>query len=175
VNRTTTSFRIATAADAPALAAFAERTFRETFGPFNRPDDMEAYCAETYAVERQRRELADPERLTLVLEQAGQLAAYGQLLAGRAPDSVSGEEPIELLRFYVDKPWHGRGVAHALMTEVAAAARRRGARTLYLGVWERNLRALAFYEKEGFRSVGSRPFVLGTKVDTDLLLVRPLA
>jgi ribosomal protein S18 acetylase RimI-like enzyme len=60
------------------------------------------------------------------------------------------------------------------MMEVAAAARRRGARTLYLGVWERNVRALAFYEREGFRPVGLRPFRLGNKVDTDLLLVRPL-
>ena len=172
--RNDATLRIATADDAPALAVFAERTFRETFGPFNRPDDMDAYCAATYAVERQRRELADPRRLTLVVEHEARLAAYGQLLAGAAPECVTGEEPIELLRFYVDKPWHGRGIAHLLMTEVAAAARSRGARTLYLGVWERNVRAIAFYKKEGFRSVGSRPFVLGTKVDTDLLLVRPL-
>jgi GNAT superfamily N-acetyltransferase len=170
----TQTLRIATAADAPTLAVFAERTFRETFGRFNRPDDMDEYCAATYTVERQRRELADPGRLTLVLENAAQLAAYGQLLAGAAPECVAGEEPIELLRFYVDKPWHGRGIAHTLMMEVAAAARRRGARTLYLGVWERNVRALAFYEREGFRPIGSRPFRLGNKVDTDLLLVRPL-
>jgi ribosomal protein S18 acetylase RimI-like enzyme len=169
------AIRIAIADDAPALAAFAERTFRETFSRFNKPDDMDAHCAATYAVERQRRELADPGRLTLIVEHAAQLAAYGQLVAGAAPECVTGEEPIELLRFYVDKPWYGLGLAHALMTEVAAAARRRGARTLYLGVWEHNLRALAFYEKEGFRPVGSRSFVLGTKVDTDLLLVRSLA
>jgi ribosomal protein S18 acetylase RimI-like enzyme len=168
------TIRIATAADAPALAAFAERTFRDTFGPFNKPDDMDAYCAATFAVEQQRRELADPARLTLVLEQEARLAAYAQLLAGPAPECVTGPGPIEIVRFYVDRSWHGRGFAQALMAEVVAAARRRGARTIYLGVWERNVRAIAYYQKEGFRAVGSHPFVLGTKVDTDLLLVRAL-
>jgi ribosomal protein S18 acetylase RimI-like enzyme len=69
---------------------------------------------------------------------------------------------------------HGRGVARQLMAAVFAAARGRSAQTLWLGVWEKNLRALAFYRKFGFVDVGSHQFVLGTDVQTDRLMVRDI-
>jgi ribosomal protein S18 acetylase RimI-like enzyme len=87
---------------------------------------------------------------------------------------VSGADPIELLRFYVDRRWHGQGVAGALMKETLAQARALGRRTVYLAVWERNARAIAFYRKAGFREVGAQPFHLGKDVQTDRVMVREL-
>jgi diamine N-acetyltransferase len=168
------TLRLATPDDAAPLAAFAEQAFREAFGPDNRAEDMDAYCAIAYALHRQRYELVDPARVTLLAEHDGQLAGYAQLLDGPAPACVLGPAPIELLRFYVGRPWQGRGLARALMAEAIGAAERRQARTLYLGVWERNRRAIAFYTKEGFRDVGSRPFVLGTDEQTDRVMALPL-
>src|SRR3954464_5656825 len=159
--------RLAGPDDAAAVATFAERSFRETFGPDNRPDDMEAYCAATYALERQRQELAAPDRVTLLTEMEGLLAGYAQLRDGLAPPCVSGTDPIEILRFYVDSRWHGRGIARSLMAETFARARAMGRRTIYLAVWERNARAIAFYHKVGFRKVGAQPFQLGKDVQTD--------
>jgi ribosomal protein S18 acetylase RimI-like enzyme len=78
------------------------------------------------------------------------------------------------MRFYVDRPWFGRGVAPALMAACAAEARRRGGDVLWLGVWERNARAIAFYEKCGFRRVGIQPFQLGSDRQTDYVMARPL-
>jgi ribosomal protein S18 acetylase RimI-like enzyme len=57
------------------------------------------------------------------------------------------------------------------MDAVVAAARSRGARTLWLGVWERNARGIAFYRKCGFRPAGTQTFVLGTDPQRDLVLV----
>jgi GNAT superfamily N-acetyltransferase len=165
-------FRVATVADAAGLAAFAERTFRETFGPHNRPEDIELYVPETYGVGRQRSELADPDRLTLLAEDGAGLVAYAQLVDEAAPACVRGPRPIEVRRFYVDGRWHGRGVAQRLMAEVAAAAVRRGARTLHLAVWEHNARAIAFYRKQGFAPVGAKAFILGTDHQTDLIVAR---
>jgi len=91
--------RLAGPDDAAAVAAFGERSFRETFGADNRPEDMDAYCAATYAVERQRREMAEPERVTLLAEMDGGLAGYAQLRDGPAPSCVTGADPIEILRF----------------------------------------------------------------------------
>lgn len=166
--------REAGAEDAPVLTAFGERTFREAFAAQNHPEDVEAYVAATYSPERQRTELTDPARLTLVAEIDGTLAGYAQLRAGEVPSCVSGPAPIELLRFYVDSPWHGRGIAHKLMAAVVEAARAGGARTLWLGVWEHNPRAIAFYTRSGFSDAGSQSFMLGSDRQTDRVMMRPL-
>lgn len=169
------TLRLATVADAAAVADFEERTFRETFGLYNRPEDMDAYCSTAYGLAQQRRELEDPRRFTLLAEHGGDIAGIAQLLSGPVPDCVTEPSPIELLRFYVDRPWHGRGLSPRMMSAVSTAAEEREARTLYLGVWERNARAIAFYTKQGFRDVGSRPFILGADHQTDRIMLRPLS
>lgn len=157
--------------DAAELAAFADRSFRETFAADNNAADMEAYCAEAFSPAAQRDALADRSIETLIcVDEAGRIAGYAQLRPGE-PDGVVRPAPLELWRFYVDRMHHGRGVARQLMAAVFAAARGRSAQTLWLGVWEKNLRALAFYRKFGFVDVGSHQFVLGTDVQTDRLMV----
>ena len=90
------------------------------------------------------------------------------------PACVAGEAPIELQRFYVDRAWHGRGIAQRVMAAARDAARQLGGRTFWLGVWERNPRAIAFYEKCGFRDVGSHAFRLGGDLQTDRIMVTTL-
>jgi GNAT superfamily N-acetyltransferase len=160
--------------DAAWLAALAERTFRETYTAFNTPEDMEAYVAGHFGPERQAAELSDGRMVTLVAEVDGHAAGYAQLARGPAPPAVTGPQPMEVVRFYVDRSWHGRGVAHQLMAAAADAAGRIGARTLWLGVWERNPRAIAFYHKCGFVDVGTQIFVLGADQQRDLVLERSL-
>ena len=158
--------------DAGPLAALAARTFQETFGAANDPADMALHLASAYGLAQQSRELADPAMATLVAEADGRLAGFAQLREGAAPGCVAGAAPIELLRFYVDAPWQGRGLAQALMDAVRRSAADRGRRTLWLGVWERNERAQAFYRKCGFRKVGTQVFVVGTDPQTDHVMLR---
>ena len=161
-------------ADAEELAAAAERWFRETFAPDNTAEDMEIYCASAFSAEIQRAQLADPAVETLLLHDPhGRLMAYAQLRDG-PPDGVPLTAPIELWRFYVDSQHHGRGMAARLMTAVDDAARARGARTLWLGVWEKNHRARAYYRKAGFVDIGSHDFHLGHDLQTDRLMSRAL-
>ncbi len=167
--------RLARADDAAALAELAERTFRDAFGADNRPDDLALHLASAYGTAQQAREIADPAMITLVGEHDGTLVAYAQLRRGTPPACVTGPAPIEVMRFYVAAAWHGRGVAQRLMTEVVDAAKRANAQTLWLGVWERNPRAIAFYVKAGYRDVGSQVFVVGTDPQADRVLMRPVA
>lgn len=165
--------RHAVPADAPALAALGERTFRDTFAADNTPENIAMHLAATYSAARQASELADPRRRTLVaVTDAGELIGFAQLLAGDVPPSVTGPAPIEVLRLYVDSGYHGRGVAHALMAALLEAAADHGARTIWLGVWERNPRAIAFYRKWGFEDVGSHDFLLGSDRQTDRVMMR---
>lgn len=160
--------------EAAELSAFAERVFREAFGAQNRTADLEMYIREAYGERQQAAELEDQDVTTLMAEVDGRLAGFAQLRTGKAPVCVSGSTPIELWRFYVDGPFHGRGVARALMEAVVGAARARSADTLWLGVWERNPRAQAFYRKCGFEDVGQHGFLVGTDLQTDRVMAQRL-
>jgi len=160
--------------DAAALAAFAARTFSETFAAENAAADMQAHLRHTYGVEQQTAELTSPAVVTLLAEMNGRLVAYAQMRRGPAPPCVQPSDAIELHRFYVDAPAHGTGVAQGLMAAVFEAARAAGTRHLWLGVWEHNVRAIRFYAKCGFVDVGSHDFVLGADRQTDRIMVRPL-
>jgi ribosomal protein S18 acetylase RimI-like enzyme len=160
--------------DAARLAEFGARTFAETFGAENTAENMAAYVAHAYGAGQQAAELADPAVITLIAEEDTAMAGYAQLSGRTAPPCVTGRVPIELRRFYVDRPWQGRGVAAALMAATLEAAAARGAGTLWLCVWERNARAQAFYRRAGFEDVGAAEFVLGTDRQTDRVMVRPI-
>ena len=166
--------RRATTADAALLAEVAARTFCDTFADSNTPEDMEKFLSSTYSEEIQRKEIEDGTMTTLLAECAGTVAGFAQIKMAKAPDCVKGPSPIEIKRFYVDKPFHGRGVAQELMRTAEEIARDAGAKTIWLGVWEHNDRAIAFYRKIGFFPVGSQPFLVGTDLQTDLVLERPL-
>jgi diamine N-acetyltransferase len=178
MNDNTVGFKVreAVAADAARLAEFGARTFYETFAADNTAEDMRQHLASAWSSEQQLREIADPSMQTLLqLDSSGQWSGFAQLRAGKLSDGVPREGSIELYRFYVDKPWQGRGAAGALMTTVKECARRRGARTMWLGVWERNARAQAFYRKHGFEKVGRQVFVVGSDPQTDDVMLCPLA
>lgn len=168
------TIRLGDAADATALAELAARTFREAFAADNRPEDMALHVARAYGISQQQSELVNPGIATLLVEVDGQLAGYAQVRSGIAPDCITGESPIELWRFYIAQPWHGRGVAQELMRRVKSEAYQLGGRTLWLGVWERNERAKAFYGKSGFVDAGSQVFMVGTDPQTDRIMARPL-
>lgn len=166
--------RRATADDAPALAEFAARTYTDTFGASTADDDLALFLHTAYGAPQQGAEIADPAVDVFLAEEAGVLAGFAQLREGPAPDCVTDEAPIELWRFYVDRPWHGRGVAGALMDAVEHGAQARGAKSIWLSVWEENGRAQAYYAKAGFRPVGTKDFIVGTDIQTDWVLVRIL-
>ena len=166
------AIRRARPGDAAELSAFARRTFIETFGEHNRAEDMDVYLARTYSESQQRAELAAENVVTLVSEADGAMDAFAQMRRGPAPPCVVGPAPIEVVRFYVDGSRHGHGLAHELMSAVLDTARSLHAQTVWLGVWERNDRAIAFYRKKGFATVGSQPFILGSDVQTDLVMMR---
>ncbi|MBU3670969.1 MAG: GNAT family N-acetyltransferase [Sinobacteraceae bacterium] len=168
------SIRPAQRSDAQALAELAEYTFREAFGTMNTAADMAMHCLQSYGETIQAAEIAANDRLTLLAEVNHELAGFTQLRWGAAPTCVSAEAPGEILRFYLRSEFHGAGVATTLMDTALAALRERGAKTAWLGVWEQNPRAIAFYRKRGFAEVGAQTFVLGTDRQRDKVFARSL-
>jgi ribosomal protein S18 acetylase RimI-like enzyme len=166
--------RCATVDDASLLAELGARTFYDTFVNDTGPEDMAAYLAASFGPEIQAGELADPQSAFFIAETDGAASGYAQLRAGETEVCVSGTKPVELVRLYVSQQWLGRGVGHALMRACVEAARRAGHKTMWLGVWEHNVRAQRFYRKWDFKVVGDHIFKVGSDPQTDLIMERAL-
>lgn len=169
------SVRKAAPSDAIALATLAERTFRETFAWANTAQDMEDHCRRSYGECIQATEIQDRSIITLVAECQACLAGYLQArFAASVPSCVEGSTPGEIHRLYVSGEYHGLGLAQALMNAGVIALQERGCDVAWLGVWERNPRAIAFYHKLGFREVGEHVFRLGSDPQRDVVMVKNL-
>jgi diamine N-acetyltransferase len=163
------------AADAAMLAELGARTFSETFAPDNSPEDMAAYLATAFSPSQQTRELADRETIFLIAETDGVAVGYAMLRSGNVLENVTGRNPIELVRLYVLQERLGSGVGAALMQACIREARQRGHKTLWLGVWEHNARAQAFYRRWDFTEIGTHVFQLGDDPQTDILMQRTIS
>jgi ribosomal protein S18 acetylase RimI-like enzyme len=165
--------RLAKASDARPLAEFGARTFDETFGSSNTPEDMEAYLSKNYNPEQQLTEILDPNVITLIAEWDGNIVAFSQFRLNPMANRSLGEIPVELWRFYLDRSWQGSGFAHVLMDHTLEAASQLG-RSIWLSVWEENIRAIKFYKKCGFIDIGKKDFWLGQDKQTDRVLMMHL-
>ena len=162
--------------DAAELALFAARTFAETFGDITSDDDMRAHLAATYRPDVQARELADPTVITLLALLDARIVAFAQVRHNATPPAcVTVPDAVELQRFYADRALHGTGLATRLMQDALAAAREIGGCYAWLGVWERNDRAMAFYRKAGFDDIGSTHYVVGSDRQVDRVFMAALS
>jgi ribosomal protein S18 acetylase RimI-like enzyme len=168
------SIRKADESDLNLLIDLGIRTFNETFAHLNSAEDMEAYMSEAFHPSQVASELADETSTFLIAERNNVAVGYAKLARGHVPDSVSDDSAIELARLYVLKEAFGAGVGSALMNAMLELAVAEGFRTMWLGVWEHNERAKAFYRKCSFHEVGSHVFQLGSDAQTDLLMERTL-
>ena len=161
-----------------ALARLAALTFPLACPPGSTAQDQQAFIDTVLSVERFAEYLADPLRDVLVAGE-DELVGYTMLVAGEPADedvqaALHLRPTIELSKCYVHPDHHGAGIANALMTASLDAARARGAQGMWLGVNQQNARAQAFYVRSGFAVVGTKHFTVGTRVEDDYVLERPL-
>lgn len=164
--------RRATPSDAARLADFARAAFVDAFGAQNDPRDMADYLAGAFGEPLQRAELTDPGCTVFLAEHEGELAGYAMLRDGAPPACVPDRSAIEIARLYAGQPWIGAGIGTLLMQRCLVEAAARGRRTIWLGVWERNVRAIGFYQRWHFSIVGSQSFQLGSDRQNDRVMCR---
>jgi ribosomal protein S18 acetylase RimI-like enzyme len=161
------ALRPATADDAAALAAFAALTFTDTYRDLDDAQEIADYVAEHFRPDVMAGVIADPRCATLLACAGDRLAGYAIVRDEAAPPCVAGPAPLQLWRLYLDHAFIGRGLGAALLQAAHDEAARRGGRTLWLGVYDRNVRAVAFYERAGFALVGGRDFLFGGRIYVD--------
>jgi GNAT superfamily N-acetyltransferase len=169
------NIRYANEKDALLLAELGRKTFYDSFIEFNTEEDMVKYLSEHYSEEIQMSEIQDPNAVFLIAEQDGMPVGYAKLKGDSKGDGVAGTNPMELQRIYSIQEYIGKGVGPALMKESIREAKDRGFNCLWLGVWEKNERAIRFYEKWGLKKVGNHIFILGENIQNDFTMELSLA
>ncbi len=162
--------------DAKLLTDLAYTTFWDAFAhhPKNAPDDLNYYMRQAFNQEQIAAELTDANNIFLIAEIDGEAAGYSKIVMDHIEPGVTAERPVELSRLYSHQKHLGQGVGQTLMNECFDRAKAEDRDVMWLGVWEYNPRAQRFYEKNGFRVVGSHVFLLGKDEQTDLLMQREL-
>ncbi len=168
------TFRDARESDAADLAEIGADTFAETFGDLYPPSDLKQYLEETYSVAKMAEDLRDPEVEVRIAFAGKRLAAYCKIGPCKLPFDVGPAPALELHRVYVFKARQGVGVGRILLAWAIERARQRGAKNLFLGVWQGNERAISLYESRGFEKVGAYKFKVGETLDDEYIMRLPL-
>jgi ribosomal protein S18 acetylase RimI-like enzyme len=168
------AIRHATPNDAAMLARIGADTFLAAYESQVGAAILRPYVAEAFTPERLAEELADLRGLFLIAQLDGVVAGYARVTTGDPPAGVEGDRPIELSRLYAVPTFIGRGIGAALMGAVLDEAGGLGGDVVWLGVWSLNERAIAFYRRWGFETVGSIAFHLGEAAHEDLIMSRRL-
>ena len=167
-----THVRVCGQGDDQALALIGKATFLEAFAGVLSGEDILLHCATKHAPDIYKTWLADPRARTWLAEIEPGNAPVGYLVVAPAdlPLPDLSRDDVEVKRIYVLHRFQGSGVGMRLMKEAVTFAARAGSRRLLLGVYKKNDRAIAFYERFGFTRVGTRRFRVGHNDYDDLIL-----
>jgi diamine N-acetyltransferase len=164
------TIRKADIGDAAVLADLGRQTFHDAFAEHNTPEDMESYMREAFTLERLTSELQEPGAVYLVAEDSSRVIGFAKISPDDPPACITAPSALRLVKLYVAADAIGSGVGAALMRSSIEWAENSGYESLWLGVWEHNHLAKAFYERRGFVPVGTEVFLLGSDEQTDVLM-----
>lgn len=154
--------------DAEAFSVLASRTFYDAFIHSCSEEDMHYFLSLHYETETLRQELYAGKLQTWLAYDGPKPVGFISMAQRQPPFPDHKQKAMELVRLYVLKKYHGKGVAHQLMQFYLDEAQKARCPFLWLGVWEHNERAKAFYRKWGFEPTGfTHPFTIGLALQTD--------
>jgi diamine N-acetyltransferase len=164
--------RIATLQDVEFLCQISVKTFIETYGEQNTPENLQKYLEERFNKKQISDEILTEKTIFLLVELHDQTIGYAKMRVNLVenPDPKS----LEIERIYIEKAFHGQKMGAILMQKCIDVSRKKGYQSLWLGVWEYNPKAISFYEKWGFEIYGTHIFQLGDDAQTDYLMKKDL-
>ena len=168
------TIHLASTADAELIADMSQQTFYDTFAAVNTKEDMDKFMNEQFCKKMLIEEVLDSKNIFLLAFEGDTPIGYAYLREGEKRTQFNEKSSIEIARIYAYKSSIGRGVGKALMEECIAVAGRMKRAIIWLGVWEKNDRAIAFYNKWGFEKFAEHDFVLGNDVQRDWLMYKKM-
>ncbi len=168
------SLRYATIQDAELVADISRKTFYETFIAQNAQKQMDLFMKEQFTKGRLMLEVGKPGNTFILAYQQDTIAGYVKLREGEGLPQLQNMPALEIARLYAVKEMIGTGVGKLLMQTSIDIAREKNKKVAWLGVWEKNQRAIDFYRKWGFEKFGEQDFHLGNEVQCDWVMKKEL-
>lgn len=169
-------YRIRTADrnDLDLLRELGIRAFTDTFGQYNTAENMKLYVEKSFSREQLEMEISDPAAVFLLAYDGDAVAGYVRLRKKENPEGLNSVNALEIERLYAAPEYIGKQAGRILMEASIQYAVENGFDTIWLGVWEKNARAIRFYEKHGFEKFGEHVFMLGNDAQTDWLMKKTI-
>jgi ribosomal protein S18 acetylase RimI-like enzyme len=166
------SIRTATKEDATLVADLSRQTFYDTFAPENSKADMDKFMNQQFTRGKLMLEVGTSDNTFLLAYYEKEIAGYVKLRESRPPKSLQYDQALEIARLYAVTGLIGKGVGSYLMQVSLDVAREKGKEAVWLGVWEKNARAISFYTKWGFQKFDDTYFLLGDDMQRDWLMYK---
>jgi ribosomal protein S18 acetylase RimI-like enzyme len=152
------------------LCEVARKAFVQAFTEGNKPENVKAYLEEAFSLSQFQAEMQEPASTFYGAFLANQLIGYTKINQTPAQTDIHDQESIEIARLYVLEDYLGMGIGKILLDTALGMGKELHKKYLWLGVWEKNARAIRFYEKNGLNIFGSHPFPFGDEIQTDFLM-----
>ena len=160
--------------DTDVLRKLAIETFYETFGAVNTPEDMKKYLNEAFDRKKVSDELKDENSTFMIVYNDEVPAGYMKVNEAPSQSDINDANSMEIERIYVLDKFQNMGMGKYLMEKAVSIAYERKKQYIWLGVWEKNKKALGFYGKNGFYKTGAHSFILGQDEQTDYIMRKDL-
>jgi ribosomal protein S18 acetylase RimI-like enzyme len=160
----------ATLKDIDALLELGKTTFTETFAADNTAENMDEYMKRAFTYEKLKSELENPYSEFYLARKDEEAIGYLKVNTASAQAEPQPHDALEIERIYVLKDFYGQGIGQTLLKKAIKIAKQRHLKSIWLGVWEQNYRALRFYKKNDFQVFDKHIFKMGNDNQTDLMM-----
>lgn len=170
----TINIKKCTLEDLSRLQEISYETFNETFKEQNSPENMEACLEKAFNRKQLETELSQRSSQFYFVEIDGETAGYLKVNTDEAQTEEMGDEALEIERIYIRSPFQKQGLGKYLFNKALEVAMEQNKKKIWLGVWEKNEKAIAFYKKMGFVQTGAHSFYMGDEEQTDFIMAKIL-
>jgi diamine N-acetyltransferase len=160
--------------DLKILRDISVETFNATFKDQNSPDNMKAYLESAFNLKQLEKELSNRFSEFYFVYFNHEVAGYLKVNTHNAQSEEMGEEAFEIERIYIKKKYQKHGLGKYLLNKAIEIATESNKKEIWLGVWEKNVNAIAFYKKLGFVQTGAHAFYMGDEEQIDLIMKKAL-
>ncbi|MFC4212354.1 GNAT family N-acetyltransferase [Pedobacter lithocola] len=156
--------------DYKIVQLIGKETFFETFASSNTEADMKKYLSESFSEEKIKKELSNKESMFFIVWDSEVPIGYLKINTGDAQTELQDTCALEIERIYVKANYHGKKIGQLLYDKALEVAQQKHLKSIWLGVWEENPKAIKFYEKNGFIAFDKHVFKMGNDIQTDIMM-----